>query len=124
MHGERGELRKVNKSIQTRKIFGMGRDGGDARCHFEVMHCCAWDVRGNWSHCGETEARRMPDSVTLASFSLWKDDGDVSGSDLNFKDLGELLSLLSPRQPGPHAWTVGRGGKEGSWGMASLHNRH
>lgn len=45
----------------------------------------------------------MPDSVTLASFSPWKDVGDVSGSDLNFKDLGELSSPWSPRQPGPRA---------------------
>ena len=63
----------------------------------------------------------MPDSVTLASFSPWKDVGGVSGPDLNFKDLGELLS---PRQPGRHAWTaVVVGGEEGAWGTASPRNR-
>jgi len=48
----------------------------------------------------------MPDSVKLASFSPWNYVSDVSGPDLNFKDLGELSSPSSPRQPGPHAWTV------------------
>lgn len=74
----------------------MERDGkGTSHC-FEVTHCCVWDVRGDGSRCGETEARRMPDSVAFASFSPWKDVGDVFGSDLNFKDLGELSSLSSP----------------------------
>lgn len=38
----------------------------------------------------------MPDSVMLASFSPWKYVGDVSGSDLNFKGLGELSFPVVP----------------------------
>lgn len=44
MHGERDELGDANKSVGTRKKFGMGRDGRDASHHFEAMHCCMLDV--------------------------------------------------------------------------------
>lgn len=44
VHQERDELRDANKSVGTRKKFGMGRGGRDMSRPFEAMHCCVRDV--------------------------------------------------------------------------------